>query len=83
MPRSHDDRCRCAPCRHRRFNPGPATSSRRVTFYGHFPRSRAVQRRRLDLAVASHLAASTTEKLTLPKALARLAGLFRSRHHAA
>lgn len=44
MNRTHDEKCRCARCRHARFNPGHPTSSRRINFYGHFSRN-ALKRR--------------------------------------
>lgn len=52
MKRVHDEKCRCAPCRHRRFNPGPPTSGRRFNFYGHFSRTVAKRRaKRINAAV--------------------------------
>ncbi len=29
MERIHGDKCRCAPCRHERFNPGPPSMTKR------------------------------------------------------
>ncbi|HYE89526.1 MAG TPA: hypothetical protein VEA38_00845 [Terriglobales bacterium] len=40
MAREHGAQCRCADCRHARFAPGPASTSRSsrsaINFYGHF-----------------------------------------------
>ena len=74
MNRTHDERCRCAKCRHARFNPGPPTSARRVNFYGAFQRSRDC-RRPLFTALASEQAAkySSVKDWQLPKVLMRLA----------
>ena len=36
MKRTHDGRCRCAPCRHARFRPGYPTSAKAANFYGAF-----------------------------------------------
>ena len=38
MRRDHGRSCSCARCRHARFEPGPPTSGRRLTQYGHFSR---------------------------------------------
>lgn len=54
MRRSHGALCRCAECRHKRFNPGPATNARCVNFYGHFTRKLGRHRHEL-VATAEHI----------------------------
>ena len=48
MKHEHGLSCPCAPCRHARFNPGPATSGRRITFYGAFSRKAVRHRGRIQ-----------------------------------
>jgi len=57
MKRDHGLSCRCPRCRHDRFTPGPATSGRRLTQYGHISRRLARHRQ------AAVTALVTDEKL--------------------
>lgn len=42
--------CRCAECRHARFNPGPPSNPRRLNFYGHYRRGVQAKRFRVNQA---------------------------------
>lgn len=53
MKRDHGSSCRCSRCRHDRFKPGPATSGRRLTFYGHFSRKFVRQRQAIATAIVT------------------------------
>jgi hypothetical protein len=43
---THDSQCRCAGCRHARFNPGPPTRAR--GYYGNLRVGAARRRRRIN-----------------------------------
>lgn len=51
MKREHGETCRCAGCRHARFQPGPATTPRRVNFYGHFARGKRTKTFRAERGI--------------------------------